>query len=44
MIRGAFDDYIVSWLSLMSWVGVPLSIVWWIIFLKDIKEGKIECL
>lgn len=42
IIKGTFEDYIVSWLSLMSWIGVPFSIIWWVIFLKDTKEEKLN--
>ena len=33
-----FETYLIEWLSLMSWVGIPIGIIWWIFYLK---EGKV---
>lgn len=29
-----FESFIVKWLSVMSWIGIPLGVMWWIIFIK----------
>jgi len=30
-----FESYLTEWLSLMSWVGIPIGIMWWIFYLKS---------
>lgn len=34
MMVEAFESYLVKWLSLMSWIGIPLGLMWWIFYLK----------
>ena len=33
-----FDLYLTRWLSLMSWIGVPIGIMWWVFYLKDRED------
>lgn len=33
-----FETFITKWLSIMSWIGIPLGVMWWIIFMKRRKE------
>ena len=35
-----FETFIVKWLSIMSWIGIPIGIMWWIIYLKERRETK----
>lgn len=35
LIVEKFETYLIEWLSLMSWVGIPIGIMWWIIYLKE---------
>ncbi len=32
-----FESFITKWLSIMSWIGIPFGVMWWIIFLKRRK-------
>lgn len=37
LIVEKFETYLIEWLSLMSWIGIPIGIMWWIFFLKEVK-------
>lgn len=30
-----FESFIVKWLSVMSWIGIPIGIMWWIVYIKE---------
>lgn len=35
LIVEKFEAYLIEWLSLMSWVGIPIGIMWWIFYFKE---------
>lgn len=32
---GNFETHLVQWLSLMSWIGIPMGIAWWVLYVRD---------
>lgn len=38
-----FESFIVKWLSVMSWIGIPLGIMWWIIYIKKGGNKNDNC-